>query len=392
MNLSKRTQDTIMDVVFPYVPETFRGLISLIFWHSLLLTSSTPLFRVMNDRWRSDLTLYTLTELFAPAWVQETMEQCGIIDIGGGVLEYPMDGDMVPGTNSVQGTDKSFGPHAFLGLLWLLVSYFQLIHAKRVRPKMHTYFGYLSVLVFLGHVAAALHSIYVDVVLHTALAKTILVLTLISSGKYMVISIVVAIRKEEGWEQHHKDHMMRCYLVSIRGAGPIRAVAQMQDWFGVGSHLCQKKYGGLASECQLEYVNRMFLTALFDMYLWGVYVRQRGDAKMTKDYLTDAAILLSETFGMIAFGYLPYADKIVKLVFGEPRSPQSHTVFFVLTMLIIVVAANDCHRGLAPKDDMQKWNERKTTAPIHDCTTVQYKITTGSRNSWFYLFPRRVLD
>jgi hypothetical protein len=179
---------------------------------------------------------------------------------------------MIPGTNSVQGTNKSFGPHALLGLLWL---------------------------VFLGHVAAALHSIYVDVVLHTALAKTILVLTLVSSGKYMVISIAVAIRKEEGWEQHQKDHMLRCYLVSIRGAGPIRAVAQMQDWFGVGSHLCQKKYGGLASECQLEYVNRMFLTALFDMYLWSVYFKQRrGDAKMTKDYLTYTAILRSGTFGI----------------------------------------------------------------------------------------------
>ena len=105
-------------------------------------------------------------------------------------------------------------------------------------------------------------------------------------------------------------------------------------------------------ECQLEIANRMFLTGLFGMYLLGVYVKQRGDAKVTKDYLAVTAVILSKSFGVAAFRYLPDANKIVTLVCGKPRSLQCHTVFFVVTILIIVEAAKECRRLLARRDNI----------------------------------------
>lgn len=86
-------------------------------------------------------------------------------------------------------------------------------------------------------------------------------------------------RKLPGWREEHADEMMSCFIWSIQGAGPIRSIMQIQSWLNRGPVFCQLQRHALASKCQPEYINRLFLVALWTSYVHGVYVKKKGPGR-----------------------------------------------------------------------------------------------------------------
>lgn len=124
--------------------------------------------------------------------------------------------------------------------------------------------------------------------------------------------------------------MVKCFLTSINGAGPIRTIAQIQLWLGCGPILCQNQYGGMASQCQVQYVNRLMLIGLFTQYAFGMYVMLRNNSKLTKVYIQETSGLRCLSLMTFAFGYLvPQAEWILHFVFGEPRSMHATAVVLI---------------------------------------------------------------
>jgi len=317
--------EQIMPYAFPFLPKNTRGLITLAFWHSILLTATTPIFRALGKRWRGELSLYALVSYFAPSWVTESLTDYRVIYPG---LEYPAEGKVVAGAGPTIGIDRAFALHAGCGLLWLIAAYIQMCHTTK-NPKLHKYFGYFSSFAFAGHVCAAVNCVYTDVVRHTAIPKIILLFSIFDIVVYLAIAIGFAKRKTHGWLQQHSDWMVKCFFTSINGAGPIRMIAQAQTWFNCGPMLCQNQYGGMATQCQVQYVNRLMLIGLLTQYFFGMYVMIRKDSKFTRRYVREAARLICLSFLIFAFGYLPHAEWILHRVFGEPRSLQATVALFV---------------------------------------------------------------
>ena len=330
---SIKTANKIMQFAFPYTPTTTTGLVSLLFWHSVLLTSTTPLFRALNKHWRGEHTLYFVVSYLAPSWVTQSLEGNGIIHPG---IEYPAEGEVISNVGPTTGIDRAFALHAGFSMLWIFVSYFQMCHAHKFHPKMHKYFGYVSFLSFAGHMFGASHNVYTDSVRHTALPKIILLLSLWNSAVKLVIAISIARRKAHGWLQAHKDYMMACWVNSLNGAGPIRTISQVQLWFNCGPVLCQSRYSGMATQCQVVYVNRMFLIGLFSMYTYGMHVKIRNDAKLTVQYIQEARLMLIQAFSTFALSYLPHSDWMLHQVFGEPRTLQN-TMMVLFSIVAMVV-------------------------------------------------------
>lgn len=152
---------------------------------------------------------------------------------------YPAESEVLPQIGPVKGIDRAFSLHAGLSLLWLVTSYIQTCHIRN--PKYHKYFGNISALALFAHVFGALNSVYTDVVRHTALPKIFFFNAVADSLNALCIVITVARRKRQGWQQTHTDFMVKCFLSSISGAGPIRTVAQIEEWLECGPIPCQNK-------------------------------------------------------------------------------------------------------------------------------------------------------
>lgn len=320
----------IMRRVFPFVPKTTSGLVSLAFWHSLLLTVTTPLSRFLHRNWRGEDTIYGAVETFAPRRVTDYLEENNLIHPG---IEYPAEGDIIEGAGPTVGIDRAFALHAGFSMLWLLVSYVQICHQPQ-SGRRHRMSGRLAILSFTLHVIGAVHNVYTDVVRHTALPKIILLLSLATGAVNLCIAVRFAMA---GQKQKHKDYMVKCFMASIRGAGPIRQVANVQAMFGCGPILCQNKYGGMASQCQVVYVNRLLLTGLFSTYMFGMYVQRRNSYRLTQAYMREASAVLWLSAGTFLFSYYPQAENMVHLLFGEPRSQQA--TFFVLICIVLIVVS-----------------------------------------------------
>jgi hypothetical protein len=156
--------------------------------------------------------------------------------------------------------------------------------------------------------------------------------------------------------------MIICFLNSLNGAGPIRTISQVQLWFGVGPIDCQNQHGGMASQCQAPYANRMLLIGLFTTYALGMHVKIRNDAKLTHRYIQDAFSVLGQALAVFAASYLPHAEWMIHRVFGEPRSLQNQVIVVVGVFLMIVRGIREYR--LAFRDPMDSGRETVTRAPL----------------------------
>lgn len=329
-------EDRIMNFIFPYAPRTARGMVSLMFWHSFMLTVTAPLVRLVKRRWRTELFVHTLSDLLLPSRVTSWFEDHGIIHPG---TEYPEEGDVVPGVGPVVGIDMAFALHAFFGLLWMTSGYITICHAHKFHRKGHKYAGYVSALTFAGHCCAAAYCLYTDVVRHTAVPKLILFYVLVSSISKFLIAMKFARNKSRGWMNKHMDFMVDCYITSLAGAGPTRFVSQVQYWLGSDPSICANKYGGMASQCQVSYVNRLYWIGLFLAYMVGMYVKGRKSKELTLRYIVNTSVQLSFCAVVFAMSMMPNAEEYLHAAFGEPRTTRNNIFATVGALFIIADGA-----------------------------------------------------
>jgi len=322
-------------VFFPWVPKSTEQYISILFWHSILLTITTPLFRLFNDHWRGEHALYYLVKVLMPRSVVEYCIDIGFIHAG---LDYAREGER-PVTNAapIKGIDLAFGLHAGCALIWIICAYIQIVHtskkhcctlsagsgilarciARTKRWLSHRVFGYVSLTFFFCHILASNINLFMNVLQHKPLPRIMLIITSMSSVSYMIKAICVAIHKPKDWLNSHKDNMILCFLLSIQGAGTIREIAQVQQWLGCGPVQCQNQNGGLATNCMWPYVFRMFCIQFSTLYSRGAYCILRGDSKLTLDFLWDCLQKFVMLVVMLAFSHMSYNEEILALVLGH---------------------------------------------------------------------------
>lgn len=325
--------DRVHPYLFPWVPRSVEQLVSILFWHSILLTSTTPLFRILNGHWRGESSLYYAISLTCPTWLVEYFLEIGFIHPG---IDYARDGEVpIPGGAPVQGIDLGFALHAGAALTWLVCAYIQMVHTPK-KWSVHRYFGYVAAFSFCTHVAASCFNLYMDVVQHKPLPRIMLAISSISSLGYLVRAIRVAVQKQPGWRNAHKDLMVLCFMVSTMGAGPIRMISHMQQWLGCGPVHCQNMNGGLATDCMWPYVFRMFWIQFYIMYIRGIYCKMRKDTELTLGFLGDLRFNALCLVAMIALSYIPYNEELLGVVLGSERSTRGTFTVFMFASLQLV--------------------------------------------------------
>jgi hypothetical protein len=277
----------------------------------MILTISTPIFRLLSDHWKMDLILHIVISAMAPAWVVDLFSW--------ETIHYSKEGEPMAGTGSAKGIDLAFGIHAGCSLLWLVVGYIQIVHVPRTK-RMHRLFGYISLLSFIMHTFGSLFSLYMDIVRHQALSRIILLNAAVVSSVNVKKAICLAIYKPKGWLKRHQDLMVMAFMITIQGAGPIRTIAQVQVWTGTGPIACQNMHGGMATDCMWPYVFRMLWISTWTMYTRSLYCRMRKDERLTREYQADALARLMVGLALVAFSRIPDNEKFLSLVLGEARS------------------------------------------------------------------------
>lgn len=329
-------------VFLPWVPKSNETFVSIMFWHSILMTFTTPLFRLFNDHWRGEHILYCVVTALMPRSVVEFSVRTGFIHAG---LDYAREGERpVAKAAPIQGIDISFGLHAGFALMWLICSYIQMVHADKIagtkRWLSHRVFGYVAFTSFFCHIFASNFNLFMNVLQHKPLPRIMLIITSMSSITYMIKAIRVARHKPEGWLKSHQDNMMLCYLRSIQGAGPIREVAQLQQWLGCGPVLCQNQNGGLATNCMWPYVFRMFVVQFDILWAAAAYCKMRGDSKLLRDFLWDFLQKFVMLVVMLAFSYMPYNEEILAFVLGHEGTLRGSFSVLLCGFLTLYVDLN----------------------------------------------------
>ena len=253
--------------------------INLLFWHSMLMTLTTPLARLTRGRWSSASLLYWGVLMFC--WLYYWKIDLSVKDDS----EEPLiDESFVYKTeNKVKGVDSAFGFHAFSGLLWILTAWVQMSLLKTSK-RWHRIFGMFAIVTFGMHMAGSLNNLYFDYMKHTPLPKLLLAMACMDSIVSMVAAMMHAKRKNFAG---HRDAMIRCFIYSIEGAGTIRTVGTLQAFLGLGPTDCQVFWNGTASNCLYSYTWRLLLTRYLSLSYLGLYTIHRNEKHVLKNYLLE---------------------------------------------------------------------------------------------------------
>jgi len=315
------------------VPRSVEHFVSILFWFSMALTFTTPLFRIFNDHWRGESSLYWLLMSIMPTWLFDHCLKVGFIHHG---IDYAREGETpAPDAAPVRGIDLAFGLHAGSALSWLVCAYIEIVHRNRTWLS-HRKFGYVAAATFILHVFASLFNVYMDIVQHKPLPRIMLVVTSLSSVPYVINAIVIARQKPHDWMNSHKDMMINCFLLSIQGAGPIRLVTHMQLWVGCGPAQCQDRNGGLATHCMWEYVFRMLFVNLVTRYTKGMYCKMRGSKQLTLAFLVELRFFCVMSALLFALSHLHNNEFILAVLLGRERTARGTFTVFALGAFLSV--------------------------------------------------------
>ena len=99
---------------------------TVLFWHSIAMTATTPLWRVLTGRWWGSNTPQLLL-----AWLGVPISPwVGYPWVGAAV------GDIYPDPKkTTKPFDAAFGPHVTCGLLWLLIGSLQAVVTRSFKSK-----------------------------------------------------------------------------------------------------------------------------------------------------------------------------------------------------------------------------------------------------------------
>lgn len=253
--------------------------VNILFWHSIMMTMTTPLARLTRGRWASASFLYWGVIVFC--WLFYWQMDVRVKKDS----ENPqIDESFVYKTErKTKGVDFAFGFHAFSGLFWLLTAWVQMSLLKTSKT-LHRMFGVVAIISFSMHMVASLYNLYFDYMKHRPLPRLLLAMACMDSIICMVTAITQARRKDLAG---HRDAMIRCFIYSIEGAGTIRTIASLQAFLGLGPTECQILWNGTATHCLYSYTWRLILTRYLSMSYLGLYTVHRNNKNFTRSFLLE---------------------------------------------------------------------------------------------------------
>lgn len=285
--LRQKLKPAIKKIIFPVLPKNVENFVIYLFWHSLFLTASTPLARVFRGRWMGVASVQTFVNkvpgLDNPL-VRSITGTSNATIYGDAQFLYKTEEES-------PGIDTNFGLHAAFGLLWLLVAFVQMGPLRRLSLAMHRKFGLVAILVFCGHMLAAINNLIFDEAKHHWINRTGLGSLTFLSTAYMLLSMKAI---WEGRISEHQDYAIRCFLYSIEGAGTIRQVAYMQ-WIASpyvpslfsGPGECQSIYSGEATHCVEQYFVRGLFVRLLTFYYICVYTTYKKESNYSQVFFKE---------------------------------------------------------------------------------------------------------
>ena len=273
--------------------KSLKNMLSALFWHSILMTFTTPLYRLFEGKWKGGLSIpFILNRLGISELVWgRTLEEV--------YLYYPS-----ITTPIGQAIDQPFVIHAALGLLWIITAYIQMRYTSHIgTPTPHRRFGAWAILAFSMHIVAACRTLYMDPMVHHPLSKLLLLVPATGS----VVSMVQAIRAaKRGDYIRHQDEMIRCFVYSIEGSGPIRSITHLTRFMLPAVYVatdCQSKFDSLATHCGASYVLRLALIRIWTLMSLAWYNHIRRDTSFTRSYYME---LVLTTIILAPLGFYVY--------------------------------------------------------------------------------------
>lgn len=337
------------DALFPWKPKSVEAFIAGLFWHSMAMTATTPLER-MRKQWQGILTL---------PWL---LNRVGVRSPSG--QEWEEAYLVYPEEAAAPGIDKTFGLHAFFGMLWIIAAYVQMVHVKRWGgASLHRKSGYITALAFLAHMTFSVNILCQDIMKNSMMVKVMLASVVTISSTYFFQAMKFAVAKRI---QLHTDCMVRCFLYSIEGAGTIRTVGWIMWLGGYGPTFCQAQHGAMNTQCFWPYVSRLLWIRVLTVYWLGCYARLRGDPVFTRMYMTEVKLTaVVSLVGLLAAWIAPPEDIIELILSKGPMSCSfvilalysAVAVYFLVTPKVPLIA------GVGPQDRRRSRPAEKSEAP-----------------------------
>lgn len=194
-------------------------LLTSIFAYNVLLTITTPLQRILYGRWHAHTLLHTAHMSLTSTTSATTL------------FAYPT-------LQQDPAIDQTFGSHISIAFLWLICAYLAMVHSHNWGKRAHRNMGYITLLSFTIHILSCFHIVYIDIVKHHALSRTVLLIGVVQSVRFMLAAVDSARR---GDYPAHRLFVLRAFLYSSEGSGPTRHVEYMQWMFGKGALFCQQR-------------------------------------------------------------------------------------------------------------------------------------------------------
>merc|ERR1719192_2071625 len=151
-----------------------------------------------------------------------------------------------------------------------------------MKARAHKLFGYVSLLVFAGHMIAAGNNLIFNAMEHTLINRLLLLNDLTEGSLYIAKGMMNIFERRKGWLQAHKNNMFLGFVTTIEGAGTIRTIAFVHYLMnragvnktslvwkisGAGIQECLATYKTAAGVCARPYTMRMiwirFLTNIY---------------------------------------------------------------------------------------------------------------------------------
>lgn len=293
--------------------------LTIVFWHSVLLTASVPLFRVFYKRWYAHIPL---NWLYTNIRVLLQPQKESIIR-----LRYPTTSFAYPTGNELPKIECAFFLHSMFGMGWLLAGHIALVYSWKWGPKLHKRFSYGAVTIFVGHILVALYSLICDVVEHHPISRMMLLLNAMQCARLMTASIHAI---KNGDLKTHQILMLFAYIYSTEGSGTIRQVENFMWMLGYSPSSCQRQYDGKATFCVTSYSLRMiFIRLLSFFHLWCISMLRQDEelrkyvARDIRNFFAAASVLYVSwyVFGLGAVGAVIENGGFIVLAIFQAFSP-----------------------------------------------------------------------
>lgn len=307
---------------------------TFIFLHSFILTIITPAMRYVSGTWWGLVPSTFFINLFSE-WIGRPLNWA----LGGpnwvtGV-NYKIDNKPM-GPSNTQAMDNTWVAHATAGMMWLTVSWIQIVIIPKYFPKWHRRTGPAVLMVLFIHLGCAFNILIHDQQKQNTLNKVALsslpfIATVYAMvGAFKAVMYLLSGEKTQSLINDHKDRMIVGWLWSISGAGPIRIVAAVTEPFGYGPLGCMEKHGSEATECLWPYFNRLLMVATWNLLMTGIYCKIRGNQKLTTTWVKNVFchLIVCASFGLL--GFLPGSAAFVNGITGGAANDISWIVTYVL--------------------------------------------------------------